>query len=239
MKNFHIKLFIKCGLINNFIISIISNYTKDVCSFEIDYISIYYIIKFRCKSSTINFNNYKFSSCISYENIICHGIPINNIFNYYKIDIAINYYKFHSDNCYINNFLFFKKNFYFKNFFYNILNFIKKNFFYSFFNNFIKYLKKNIFINDIFCSHGIFKKLHNNIIIKHNKNYNIKKIKNFDSFTIEPMFLYNNKNGYNFLKIFFSINNNLTFQWEHTLLIYNNKIFIITLRKNELCCIFH
>ncbi|WP_433927824.1 M24 family metallopeptidase [Candidatus Carsonella ruddii] len=239
MKNFHVKYFLKCGYLNNFIMSLICNYTKNINTFELDFICLYYIIKIKCNSSTINFYNYKFSSCISFENIICHGIPIEKKIDYkfLKIDISIKYNNLHSDSCYNSNFLLKKKNFFFKNFFYNIINILKINLFYSFFNKIIFYVKKNFFINEDYCSHGIFLKLHNNLIIQHNKNNTSKKIKNFDSFTIEPMFIIKNKNGLIFYNIFLSKNNNLTFQWEHTLYIMNKKIILTTLRKNELCYI--
>ncbi|UNB92089.1 hypothetical protein ACJEC8_00030 [Candidatus Carsonella ruddii] len=237
MFNYHNKLFLKCGVINNYIISILSNYLFKINSSELDFICLYYIVKLNCKSSTINFNLYKFSSCISFENIICHGIPVvkNYTYNYLKIDIAINYHNFHSDNCYVSNFYYKKKNFFFKNFFFNILNIIKTNIYYCFFKKIIKNIKNNFFINNDYCSHGIFKKLHNKIIIEHNEKNNNKKIKNFDSFTIEPMFIVKNISGYDYLKIFLTIKNNLTFQWEHTLYIMNKKIILTTLRKNEIC----
>lgn len=217
----------------------LSNYSKKINLYELDFISLYFIIKIKCKSSTINFYNYKFSSCISIENIICHGIPIVEFYkyNYFKLDISLKFNNLHSDSCYVNNFNYVKKNFLFKNFFYNILNYIKINVSFSFFNKIILFLKKNFFINEEYCSHGIFKKLHNKLIIKHNFNKNSKKIKNFDSFTIEPMFIFKNKKGIDFLNIFFTKKNNLSFQWEHTLYIYNKKIILTTLRKNEICYI--
>ncbi|BFI90838.1 hypothetical protein [Candidatus Carsonella ruddii] len=237
MKNDHIKNFIKCGYLNNFVVSIISNYNFINNTLELDYIILYYIKKIKCKSLTINYQNYKFSSCLSIENVICHGIPvIKNIkYNYIKIDISIKFNNLASDCCYNKN-KFYKKNFYFKNFFYNILNFIKINSNFSFINNKI-IKKKRIFINEDYCSHGIFKKLHNDLIIYHCDKINNLKIKNFDSFTIEPMFIFNNKSGYNYKEIFFSKNENLSFQWEHTLYILHNKILLTTIRKNELCCI--
>ncbi|WMC19882.1 MAG: hypothetical protein NVS86_00100 [Candidatus Carsonella ruddii] len=237
MKNYHIKNFIKCGYLNNFLVSVINNYNLKNNILELDYIILYYIKKIKCNSLTINFQNYKFSSCLSIENVICHGIPIikNIIFNYIKIDISIKYNNLCSDCCFNSN-TFYKKNFYFKNFFFNILNFIKINSNFSFINNNI-IKKKNIHINEDYCSHGIFKKLHNNLIIYHFNNNNYLKIKNFDSFTIEPMFILNNKNGLNYKNIFFSKNNNLSFQWEHTMYILKKNILITTLRKTELCYI--
>ncbi|XZR52611.1 MAG: hypothetical protein ACM3Q7_00105 [Candidatus Carsonella ruddii] len=237
MKNNHVKNFIKCGFLNNFILSIVSNYNFKKNIFELDYIILYYIKKLKCNSLTINYQNYKFSSCISIENIICHGIPVIEkiFFNYIKIDISIKFNNLCSDCC-LNSNKFYKKNFYFKNFFYNILNFIKINSNFSFINN--KIIKdKKIFINEEYCSHGIFKKLHNNLIIYHCNKNNYLKIKNFESFTIEPMFIFNNKNGYHYKNVFFSKNNNFSFQWEHTMYILKKKILITTLRKNELCFI--
>ncbi|XOD39003.1 MAG: hypothetical protein ACAF48_00100 [Candidatus Carsonella ruddii] len=241
MKNFHIKSFLKCGFFNNFIISLLSNYSFKINLFELDFLCLYFILKIKCKSSTINFYNYKFSSCLSLENIICHGIPIINFYNYtyLKIDVSINFNDLHSDSCYINNYKYLKNNFFFKSFFYNIFNFIKINNNFSFFNKVICFLKKNFFINDEYCSHGIFLKLHNKLVIKHDLNNINKKIKNFDSFTIEPMFILNNKKGIDFLNIFFTKKNNLSFQWEHTLYLMNKKIILTTLRKNELCYIIH
>ncbi|WMC19284.1 MAG: hypothetical protein NVS84_00100 [Candidatus Carsonella ruddii] len=235
MKNNHIKKFIKCGFLNNFIISIISNYDFKNNIFELDYIILYYIKKIKCKSLTINYQNYKFASCLSTENIICHGIPVieNILFNYIKIDVSIKYNNLCSDCCFNSNKFYKKKNFYFKNFFYNTLNFIKLNSSYSFINN--KLIKnKFFFINEDYCSHGIFKNLHNNLIIYHCNKNNYVKIKNFDSFTIEPMFILKNKDGYNYKNIFFSKKDNLSFQWEHTMYFLKNSILITTLRKNEL-----
>uniref|UniRef100_A0A8D8QYZ3 Methionine aminopeptidase n=1 Tax=Cacopsylla melanoneura TaxID=428564 RepID=A0A8D8QYZ3_9HEMI len=125
---------------------------------------------------------------------------------------------------------------FFKNFFYNILSFIKLNSNYSFINNNIIKNKK-FFINEDYCSHGIFKNLHNNLIIFHCFKNNYLKIKNFDSFTIEPMFVFKDKNGYNYKNIFFSKKENFSFQWEHTMFILQCKILITTIRKNELCFI--
>ncbi|AFP84246.1 M24 family metallopeptidase [Candidatus Carsonella ruddii] len=235
MNYFHIKNFIKCGNINSNLISIISNYCFFCTLAELDYIILYYIKILKVKSSTINFKKYKFCSCLSISNIICHGIPIFNKIEYLniKIDIAINYKNKHSDSC-INLFLIKKFNFIKKIFF--SLTKIKKNDFYSkigFLINKIKSFK--IYITKEFCSHGIFNKLHNKIIIYHNINKNKKKIKNFDSFTIEPMFNYGNCSGYFFLDIFFSKKNFYTFQWEHTMYILNNKKIITTIRKTELC----
>ncbi|AFP83873.1 methionine aminopeptidase [Candidatus Carsonella ruddii] len=229
MKNNHIKNFIKCGYLNNFILSIISNY-KYINNLELDYIILYYIKKINCKSATINYNNYKFSSCLSIENVICHGIPYKKKYIYFlKIDISIIFKKLYSDNCYNNNFLFKKKNFFFKKNYFNILNLIKIN------NNItIDYKKnKNIFINKEYCSHGIFKKLHNKLIIYHCNNN--KKNKLFNTFTIEPMFIFFSKKGYLYKNIFFTKNNNFSFQWEHTLFNFKKKIILTTIRKNELC----
>lgn len=233
MKNFYIHSFLKSGYFNSFIISLTSNYKNKI--WEIDYICLYYLKKIRCKSSTINYSNYKFSSCLSIENIICHGIPIlkNYFYNFIKVDLSIKYKKLHSDSCYNSNY-YKKKNYFFKLFFYNIIKKIK-NSYYSFFkkivinNNF-----KNVYINEDFCSHGIFRKLHNKLIIYHNNNNNNEKFQNFDSFTIEPMFLFKSKKGYFYKNVFFSLKHNISFQWEHTLYYMNKKIIITTLRKNEL-----
>ncbi|AFP84065.1 methionine aminopeptidase [Candidatus Carsonella ruddii HT isolate Thao2000] len=224
MNNSH--NFLKCGYLNNFIITIINNY-KCNNNLELDYIILYYIKKINCRSSTINYNNYKFSSCLSIENIICHGIPIKNFYyNYLKIDVSIYFKYYYSDNCYISNY-YRKINFFLKKNFFNIINLIKINK-----NIIINNIKnKNIFINENYCSHGIFKKLHNNLIIYNNN----KKTKLFDTFTIEPMFIFFKKNGYLYKNNYFSIKNNLSFQWEHTLFIFKNKKILTTIKKSELC----
>ncbi|BAF35050.1 methionine aminopeptidase [Candidatus Carsonella ruddii PV] len=236
MNNLHIKNFIKCGNKNNILIIIISNYYFCYSLAELDYIVFYYIKILNLKSSTINFKNYKFCSCLSISNIVCHGIPVFEKINFLniKIDIAINYQNKHSDSC-IN--LFKNKKFNFlKKIFLNLIKNIKRNNFFSKIGYLINKIKNSkIYITEEYCSHGIFDKLHNKNIIFHNVNNNKKKIKNFDSFTIEPMFNYGNCSGFFFLNIFVSKKNFYTFQWEHTLFILNKKKIITTIRKIELC----
>ncbi|AFP83682.1 methionine aminopeptidase [Candidatus Carsonella ruddii CS isolate Thao2000] len=227
------KKFIKIGFINNVIITIICNYINNISLGEIDFLLFFYIKIFNCKSSTMNFKKYKFCSCLSINYIICHGIPIFYFkkYNFIKIDVCIKKI-FYSDCCYTSKNIF---NIFFKFFFfYLIKNLNNKSYSYiSFLLNKNKFNKINLIKN--YCSHGIFKKMHTNMIIKHNKNYFKKKIKNFDTFTLEPMFCYGKSKNLHYKKIFLSKKKFYSFQWEHTLFNFNNKFIITTLRKNELC----
>lgn len=72
-------------------------------TFDIDEFSYKYIVGHGATPGELNFEGYKYSTCISVNDMICHGCPSKNIFikegDLIKVDTVIDYEGYLSDAC--------------------------------------------------------------------------------------------------------------------------------------------
>ena len=164
----------KAGEILSKILDYIEEFiVEDIDTKTIDDIIFNEILKNKCKPSLIGYNGYPFSSCISVNETICHGIPNKNIIlkkgDIVKIDLTISYNDYHCDSArtflvgdkkeYKDKVELIKKSYHLMNEcikeikpYKNISNIARKT------KDFLKNQKFKVFKN--FCGHGIGKDIH-------------------------------------------------------------------------------
>lgn len=220
--------------------NITTNKLNDICH--------NYITKvLKAYPATLNYNGFPKSICTSVNNEVCHGVPKNKILksgDILNIDVTILKDGYHGDTSkmftigYISE----QSN--------DMINIAKECLYKA-----IKKLQPGVYLNIIgqtienhakkhnysiikeYCGHGIGKYLHEDPCILHYKN-NDQKIKLTKGmiFTIEPIISAGTnkvktlKDGWTVL----TLDNSLSAQWEHTILITENGHEILTQRDEEI-----
>ena len=201
------------------------------------------------KPAQIGFCGYKFATCCSINNEVCHGLPRNYILkneDLIKIDMCVELNGALSDSCWayvvgksnnkIDKLMYITKNSlyigikeaYIGNFICNIGNSIQK------YIDFVNFKKKEFSIVEQFVGHGIGPTIHEDPMILHYKNFDKSiRLKEGMVITIEPMInfgkkdVFIGKNGWTA----YTKDNSLSCQFEHTIAITKNGPLILTFQK--------
>lgn len=246
-----IKKLIIVGKLAANILEMISEYIKPgINTEEINNICHKYIeTKIKCISATIGYKGYQHATCISINNVVCHGIPnykkqlkTNDILN---IDVTIIKDGYYADTSamYIvgNN----KKNKTYKvcevtqECLYKAISILREGTKLSEVGNIIQtHAKKNGYsVVKEFCGHGIGTDFHLKPQVLNYNGYNNNDIllKEGMCLTVEPTIL-NRGTEIKILKDGWTTvtkNKSNSAQWEHTLIIKKKGVIITTIRKNE------
>lgn len=233
------------------ILEMISEYIKPgINTEEINNICHKYIeTKIKCISATIGYKGYQHATCISINNVVCHGIPnykkqlkTNDILN---IDVTIIKDGYYADtsSMYIvgNN----KKNKTYKvckvtqECLYNAISIIRDGIKLSEVGNIIQThaINNGYSVVKEFCGHGIGTDFHLKPQVLNYNGYNNNDIilKEGMCLTVEPMII-NRGTEIKILKDGWTTitkNKSNSAQWEHTLIIKKKGVIITTIRKNE------
>ncbi|WP_343154932.1 type I methionyl aminopeptidase [Buchnera aphidicola (Pseudoregma panicola)] len=214
---------------------------------EIDKICHDYIInKQKAIPACLGYKGFPKSTCISVNNIVCHGIP-----NKYKlqngdivnIDVSVVKNGYHGDAS--KMFMVGKVNKKYKRLcksarksLYIALKLIKPGIKISKLGkNIQKYISKKKFsIVEEYCGHGIGKKFHENPQILHHYDKRQETIiEKGMAFTVEPMINFGNKEVYCCKDGWTvkTVDKSYSAQYEHTIIVTNSGCNILTFQKNE------
>lgn len=206
----------------------------------------YIIKKLKAYPATLNYKGFPKSICISINNEACHGIPKNRKLqkgDILNIDIAIiknGYYGDTSKMFYVHEITNEAKKLLkiSQECLYSAIKTIKHDANLNIIGETIENYANihNVSIIKEYCGHGIGKSFHENPYILHYKNKKNKiKMKEGMIFTIEPIIT----NGTGLTKLahdgwtVLTLDNALSAQWEHTILVTKMGYEILTLRTNE------
>ncbi|CEL12280.1 Methionine aminopeptidase [Candidatus Portiera aleyrodidarum] len=246
-----IKQLLIVGKLAAKILEMISEYIKPgINTEELNNICHKYIeTKNKCISATIGYKGYQHATCISLNNIVCHGIPNykkklkkNDILN---IDVTIKkdgYYADTSAMYIVGN----KRNKGYKlckvtqECLYKAISIMRDGVRLSEIGNMIQdHAKKNGYsVVKYFCGHGIGTDFHLEPQVLNFNGYNYKNdifLKEGMCLTVEPMI----NIGKHSIKILndgwttLTKDKSISAQWEHTLIIKKKGVIITTIRKNE------
>ena len=204
-----------------------------------------YLIKNNCYPSSYNFKNFPKSICISPNEILCHGIPNNNQFkegDIINFDLTVFYKGMFSDGSImvsIGKISPIKK---------KLIEVTKKSLelgisickpnikiseIGKIIENYVK--KEGFYICKEFSGHGIGKSIHMLPIVKHYNNNDDLILKKGMTFTIEPIVLVKPYKQLFILDDKWSVYcpENLSAQFEHTIMITDNGFEILTKNKNK------
>lgn len=250
LKNkYEIKQMRKSGKITANVLTMIQKYiTPGISTLEIDQICHQYIKQKKAIPACLGYQNFPKSTCISVNDIVCHGIPnkttILQVGDIVNIDVAViknGYYtdssamfnvgkisNIHNRLCKIT-----------QNSLYKVFLYLKPNIKISVIGEIIEnYIKKyNFSIVKEYCGHGIGKNFHELPYIIHYKhNSPTIFLKKGMSFTIEPIIneksskiKKNPKDGWT-IKTY---DGGYSAQFEHTVLITDTGCEILTHRNDE------
>lgn len=74
-----------------------------ITTWDVDHFAYEYIIAHDATPGELNFEGYKYSTCVSVNDMICHGCPSKDILvkdgDLLKVDTVINYHGYLSDSC--------------------------------------------------------------------------------------------------------------------------------------------
>lgn len=230
------------------ILQMLNYYIKEGISTEdINNICHNYIIKYKGIPACLNYNGFPKSICTSINDVACHGIPSPNCIlkkgDIINIDIGIYKNGLYGDSskmyliepvnknaknlCYIA-----------QQSLYKAIKILKDNIPINLIGytieNYIK-TKSNYSIVKNYCGHGIGNKFHKLPNILHYKNNNNQLLKNGMIITIEPIInmgsniTYIDKDNWTVK----TIDNKLSAQYEHSILITKNGYQILSLREEE------
>lgn len=214
---------------------------------ELDCLCHNYIVnEQKAISACLGYQGFPKSVCISINEVVCHGIPSNQILkdgDIVNIDVSIiknNYYSDTSKMFFVGKPNFLAKNLCFvaKNSLYLAIKIIKPGTKLNTIGHKIqKYVeKKNFSVVRKYCGHGIGKKFHEQPYILHyNTSDNGIFLKEGMTFTIEPMINAGTKDTI-VMKDGWTVktkDNNLSAQYEHTIAVTKDGCEVLTLRKDE------
>ncbi|NLR09419.1 MULTISPECIES: type I methionyl aminopeptidase [Lactobacillaceae] len=82
----------------------LSDYIKPgITTWDIDHFSYQYIVDHDATPGELNFEGYKYSTCVSVNDVICHGCPSKDVLikrgDLIKVDTVIDYHGYLSDAC--------------------------------------------------------------------------------------------------------------------------------------------
>lgn len=244
-----IKNLIIVGKLAANILEMISEYIKPgINTEEINNICHKYIEnKLKCISATIGYKCYQHATCISINNVICHGIPNyktklkkNDILN---IDVTIIKDGYYADTSAMYIVGKNKKNYNLckvtQECLYKAISIIRDGAKLSEVGNIIqKHAKKNGYsVVKEFCGHGIGTDFHLEPQVLNYNGYNNNDIilKEGMCLTVEPMII-NRGTEIKILKDGWTVitkDKSNSAQWEHTLIIRKKCVIITTIRKTE------
>ncbi|BGI51394.1 MAG: type I methionyl aminopeptidase [Buchnera aphidicola (Ceratovacuna japonica)] len=213
---------------------------------EIDKICHNYIInKQKAIPACLGYKGFPKSTCISVNDVVCHGIPSKNELkngDIVNIDVSIIKNGYHGDAS--KMFLVGNVNKKYKKLckstrksLYIALKLIKPGTKISKLGKHIqKYIsKKKLSIVEEYCGHGIGKKFHESPQILHYNNNQQTVLKKGMAFTVEPMINFGNKEVY-CCKDGWTIktkDKSYSAQYEHTIVVTNTGCKILTIQKDE------
>ncbi|WP_343191923.1 type I methionyl aminopeptidase [Buchnera aphidicola] len=230
------------------VLEMIKNYMHPgITTQEIDKICHDYIIhKQKAIPACLGYKGFPKSTCISINNVVCHGIPnkekIKNG-DIVNVDISVIKNGYHGDSSKMFIIGDVKKKYKdlcksTKKSLYIAIRLIKPGIKISKIGeNIQKYIfKKNFSIVEDYCGHGIGKKFHEDPQILHYKNNSqITILKEGMTFTIEPMINFGKKEVY-CCKDGWTVktkDKSYSAQYEHTILVTKYGCKILTIRKEE------
>ncbi len=243
-NNYEINKIIISSKIVSEVLNYISSYVKEgISTGELNDICHKRIVNYhKAYPASLGYMNYPKSICTSINDTVCHGIPdyshILKKGDIINIDVSIckdNYYSDSSKMYFVNPISndAYKLCYYTYKSFCNVLKYIKNgNKLNLIGNNIEKYIiKYGYSIVKNYCGHGIGKKLHESPQILHYRNNSNLYMKTGMIFTIEPMINLGSektfvmKDGWTVK----TLDNSLSAQYEHTILVTNNGYKILTL----------